>query len=72
MVFEKISALLAEKMDCDLGDIKPETQFSELGIDSLDVTELVMNLEDDLGIEIELDASVKTVADLVAVIEAKL
>ena len=45
--------------------------FSELGIDSLDTVELLMNLEDEIGIEIELDQKVETVADLVKFIESK-
>ena len=45
--------------------------FRDLGIDSLDTVELLMNLEDKLGIEIELDQKVETVGDLVAFIESK-
>lgn len=71
MIFEKVAAMLAETLDTDVSEIKEDTEFAALGIDSLDVTELVMNLEDELGIEIEVDASIKTVADLVKVIEAK-
>ena len=46
MVFEKIAEMLAEKLECDASEIKMETEFSTLGIDSLDVMELLMNLED--------------------------
>ena len=38
---------------------------------SLDTVELLMNLEDKLGIEVELDQKVETVGDLVAFIESK-
>ena len=48
-----------------------ESNFRDLGIDSLDTVELLMNLEDKLGIEIELDQKVETVGDLVAFIESK-
>ena len=41
----------------------------ELGIDSLDTVELLMELEDKIGMEIELDQEVKTVGDLVNFIE---
>ena len=42
MVFEKIAAMLAEKLECDAAEIKMDTEFSTLGIDSLDVMELLM------------------------------
>ena len=49
-----------------------ETKFADLGIDSLDVMELLMSLEEELGTEIEMgDNKVETVADLVAMIESK-
>ena len=49
----------------------PKSSFKELGIDSLDTVELLMNLEDKLDMEIELDQKVETVGDLVAFIESK-
>ena len=72
MVFEKIAAMLAEKLECDAEKIKMETEFSTLGIDSLDVMELLMNLEEELGTEIEMgENKVNTVGDLVKLIEEK-
>ena len=71
MVFEKIAAMLAEKLECDAADIKPETEFGTLGIDSLDVMELLMNLEDEIGIEIELDEKVATIDDLDKFIQSR-
>ena len=72
MVFEKIAAMLAEKLECDAADIKLETEFGTLGIDSLDVMELLMNLEDEFGTDIELgENKINTVGDLVKLIESK-
>ena len=72
MVFEKIAALLAEKLECEVSTITMETKFTDLGIDSLDVMELLMSLEEELGTEIEMgDNKVETVADLVKMIESK-
>ena len=51
--------------------VKPESRFVDLGIDSLDTVELLMSLEDELGIEIELDEKVETVDDLVKFIQSK-
>lgn len=71
MIFEKIAELLAEKVDCDVSEIKNDTKFSDLGIDSLDITELLMDVEDEFSVELEMDASIATVEDLVAKIQEK-
>ncbi|MBQ7719295.1 MAG: acyl carrier protein, partial [Clostridia bacterium] len=46
-----------------------ESTFEELGLDSLDSVDLVIDLEDALGVEIELDQKVETVGDLVSFVE---
>lgn len=71
MVFEAIAELVAERVEKDVSEITMESKFQDLGIDSLDTVELLMNLEDKLGIEVELDQKVETVGDLVAFIESK-
>lgn len=72
MVFEAIAELIAERNDIDPSTITPDMKFSDLGIDSLDTVEMLMNLEDKIGQEIELEEKVETVGDLVAYIEARL
>jgi acyl carrier protein len=72
MVFEAIAKLIAEHNDCDVSEITMDSSFAELGIDSLDTVEMLMNLEEQLGKEIELDEKVETVGDLVRYIEARL
>ncbi|MBR2743073.1 MAG: acyl carrier protein [Clostridia bacterium] len=71
-IFEKIKGLLEEHTDVDVDTITLETPFADLGIDSLDTVEMVMELEDDLGVELELEEKVATVGDLVKFIESKL
>ncbi len=72
MVFEAIAELIAERNDCDVSDITMDSSFHDLGIDSLDTVEMLMNLEDRLGKEIELEQSVETVGDLVRYVEDRL
>ena len=72
MVFEAIAKLIAERNDCDVSTITRETRFEDLGIDSLDTVEMLMNLEDEIGIEVELDQKVETVGELVAFVESKM
>ena len=69
MVFEAVAKVIAERTDCAVEDVKMESTFKELSIDSLDTVELLMNLEDALNIEIELTQKVETVGDLVSFIE---
>jgi acyl carrier protein len=67
--YETIAKLLAESKDIDVKSIRPDMGFSELELDSLDVAELVMNLEDELGVPVEIDESLRTIADLVAKVD---
>ena len=71
MVLQAIAKLIAERLECDAAEIKPESNFRELGIDSLDTVELLMDLEDEIGVEIELEQKVETVGELAAFIESK-
>ena len=67
--FETIAKMLAETKDLDVNEIKPEMTFTDLGLDSLDVAELVMNMEDELGVTIEISPALKTVQDVVALVD---
>lgn len=69
MVFEAVAELLAERLECEVSEIKMESTFHDLGIDSLDTVDLLMELEDKLNISIELNEKVETVGDLVTFIE---
>lgn len=71
MYFDAIAKIVAERTGCEVSDVKPESRFTELGIDSLDTVELLMSLEDELGIEIELDQKVETIDDLDKFIQSK-
>ena len=64
MYFDAIAKIISERTGCDISDVKPESKFADLGIDSLDTVELLMSLEDEIGIEIELDRKVETIDEL--------
>ena len=52
-MFEKVAELLKEQLDLETVEIRPDSSFKEdLGVDSLDLFELVMALEDEFGVEI--------------------
>ena len=72
MVFEKVAEMLANHLSIEQDSIKMETTFEELGVDSLDTVEMVIDLEESLGIELELEKKVESVGELVAIIEEKM
>ena len=72
MALEKLIQVLADHVEADPSTISPETTFESLGIDSLDTVEMVMELEEQLGVELELDEKVSTVGELAAFIEKKM
>ena len=52
-VYERVKEVLAEQLGVDDGEITPEASFQEdLVADSLDLVELIMELEDQFGIKI--------------------
>jgi acyl carrier protein len=52
-VFERIREVLAERLSAEESDITEEANFQEdLGADSLDLVEMIMELEDQFGIKI--------------------
>lgn len=72
MIFEKIAKILADYKDCDVSSIKMESSFEELEIDSLDTVELIMSFEDEFDITIEMSTEIKTVKDIVSIVEKEL
>ncbi len=71
MTFERVQKLLAEHLDVDVAEIKEDSTFEDLDIDSLDAVEVMMELEDEFGIEIVPSEAGKSVAELVKYIDAK-
>lgn len=72
-MFEKICGLLAEKFDADASSLTAETSIKDdLNADSLDIVELMMDLEEECGITIPDEDAVKlsTIGDIVSYIEA--
>ena len=67
---EQLVQILADYKGVDASEIRTDVPFSELGLDSLDVAELVMQIEDELDVTLEMSAAYNTVDKLVAYIEA--
>lgn len=69
MIFETIAAKLADYKGIGVDTITPDSTFESLELDSLDVADLIMQIEDEMNVNIELDPDVKDMKALVAKIE---
>lgn len=50
--FQKLCDILSKEFDLGKDNITPETTFSELGLDSLQIVDAVMRIEETFGVEI--------------------
>ena len=72
-MFEKLKNYAARQLELDASEITPDSTFASLGIDSLDVVEMIMDLETELGVELEMeDQKITTFQELADFIESKL
>ena len=66
---ETIVRIIAEYLDKDEAEISVTDTFGEIGLDSLDIMELVMQIEEELDCKIELSQELNTIEKLCAYIE---
>ena len=55
-MYEKLVSYAVKQLDLTPDDITPDSSFESLGIDSLDVVELILDLEAELGVELEMES----------------
>ncbi len=70
----KVKEIICDLLSADMEELKLETDLkADLQADSLDFTEIVMQIEDDFEIETEEEdmLTIKTIGDIVNYIEAK-
>jgi len=71
-VLEKVAVVIAEHTGGDASAITEATTFEDLGVDSLDVVEMVMRFEEEFGVELELEEKFETVGALAKFVESKI
>ena len=72
-MYEKLAKYAAKQLEIDESEISPDSTFESLGIDSLDIVEMIMDLESELGVELDLeDQKIATFGELADFIESKL
>ena len=54
-MYEKLVSYAAKQLELDPSEITPESTFESLGIDSLDIVEMIMDLESELGVELDME-----------------
>ena len=69
MVFKKVREIIMEQLGLNESDISIETSFEELGVDSLDLFQIIIEIEEEFGIQIEDAESIKTVNEAVRFVE---
>ena len=71
-MYEKLVSYAAQQLELDASEITPDSTFESLGIDSLDIVEMIMDLESELGVELEMeDQQITTFGELATFIENK-
>ena len=60
-VFEKVQEIIVEELGKDAEEVKVETTFDELDADSLDVFQVISEIEDEFDIQIETEEGLNTV-----------
>lgn len=72
-MYEKLVNYAAKQLELDASEITRDSSFESLGIDSLDIVEMIMDLESELGVELELeDQKIATFGELADFIESKI
>ena len=75
VISEKVKAIIVDKLSVDAAEVTPEASFTnDLGADSLDTVELIMEFEKvfDITIPEDQSESISTVGDAINFIESKL
>lgn len=71
-MFEKVCAVLSEQLNVPADSIKPtDDVMNDLNADSIDIVEMLMNLEDEYGVKLPEESfdNIKTVQDIVDALE---
>ena len=72
-MYDKLVNYAAKQLELDASEIKPDSTFESLGIDSLDIVEMIMDMESELGVELDMeDHKITTFQELADFIESKL
>ncbi|MEI3416825.1 MAG: acyl carrier protein [Christensenellaceae bacterium] len=69
MELKKLQDIISNYLDIDPKSITEESSFKDMEVDSLDMVEIVMEIEDAFGITIDETAEIQTVGDIIKLIQ---
>lgn len=72
MIYEKISEIIAEKLEIDKNLITRDSSLADMKIDSLCMVEIMLCIEEEFNITIDDTDNLDSVADIVAYVENKI
>ena len=71
-MYEKLVSYATSQLELNADEITKDSTFESLGIDSLDIVEMIMELESELGIELDMeDQKISTFGELAEFIDSK-
>ncbi|HEL2575324.1 MULTISPECIES: acyl carrier protein [Streptococcus] len=70
-VFEKVQEIIVEELGKDAEEVTLTTTFEDLDADSLDLFQVISEIEDAFDIQIDTEEGLTTVGELVAYVEEK-
>ena len=69
MELKKLQDIISNYLDIEPKSITEESSFKDMEVDSLDMVEIVMEIEDAFGITIDETAEIQTVGDIIKLIQ---
>ena len=73
-MLNKIISYLSQQLDIPADELNANTTFESLNLDSLDMAEMIVDMEEDVGVDFEIEGEVRleTIGELADYIEDKL
>lgn len=69
-IMDTVKAILQDNLDIDPATVNADSTFESLGIDSLDMVELICDLEERCNVDLGEPENIDTVGQLVAYVES--
>ena len=69
---KEVFKIVSEQLGVEENDITMDTSFEELGVDSLDLFQIIIEIEEEFGVQIEDAEAIKTVGEAVKFVENRI
>ena len=72
MIIQKIEKIIAAQLELEEKSLDIKTSFDDLGMDSLELFQIIIEVEEEFQIEIEDVENIKTIEDLAEIVKDKI